>query len=136
MIKHIGNPQDVADVIHVFETWVKAIHNRKLDGVTAAHDRDLVMFDVAGDPSLHGIEDYRSAWDDFLQWFGDKGVFEPRQLTVIAGSDVALTHCLVTCKGSTPSEVEKPVRLTMGYQRRGGDWVIVHEHHSVTWGED
>lgn len=136
MSNHIGNPRDVADVTHVFEHWIKSIQARKLDGVTAAHDPAITLFDVAGDPRTDGLEAYRSSWDDFLQWFGDKGVFDPSQLTVIAGSDTALTHCMVKCVGSTPSEVEKPVRLTMGYRKHGGDWVIVHEHHSVTWGED
>ena len=136
MNRHTGNPQDIADVTHVFEHWIKAIHHRKLDGVTAAHDNNIVMFDVAGDTRLRGLGNYRSTWDDFLQWFGDAGVFEPRELTVIAGPDVALSHCLIKCVGSTPSEVEKPVRLTIGYRKQGGAWTIVHEHHSVTWGED
>lgn len=136
MARLIGNPQDIEDVTHVFETWIKAIQHRKLDHVIAAHDSAVVMFDVAGDVRLRGIDAYRSAWDDFLQWFGDSGVFEPSELTVIAGEDVALTHCLVKCIGSTPSEVEKPIRLTIGYRKQGGAWSIIHEHHSVTWGED
>lgn len=135
MTQHTGNPQDVADVIHVFEHWIKAIQHRKLASVTASHDPGIVTFDIAGDPRLAGLENYRSSWDDFLQWFGENGVFEPSQLTVIAGSDTALTHCIVKCVGSTPSEVEKPVRLTMGYRKQGGSWGIVHEHHSVKWGE-
>lgn len=128
-----GNSKDTQDVRQVFDRWIKAIQTRNLDAVVEPHDPDLVMFDVADPPMLTGLEEYEDIWEGFLEWFGDKGVFDPSEISIVAGADVAFSHCLIRCIGSTPSEVEKPVRLTMGYRKIDGVWTITHEHHSVAW---
>lgn len=133
MTTHTGSPQNIAEVRAVFDRWLKAVQTRNLDGVTGGHDDDVVMFDVADPPQLTGIDEYRDIWENFFPWFGPKGVFEPSELAINAGDDVAFSHCLVRCTGSTPSEVEKPIRLTMCYRKIEGEWLIVHEHHSVAW---
>lgn len=133
MTTQTGDPKNVAAVREVFDRWLAAIRSRNLDGVVSAHDAGLVMFDVPDPPMLRGLDAYRDAWEGFLEWFGAKGVFDPSELTIVAGEDVAFTHCLIRCIGSTPSEVEKPVRLTIGYHKVGGEWLIAHEHHSVGW---
>ena len=133
MTNETGDPQNVSAVRRVFEGWIKAVQTRNIDGVTDPHDDDVVMFDVADPPQLNGIDEYRDIWENFFPWFGPGGVFEPSDLSITAGADAAFTHCLVRCVGSTPSEVEKPIRLTMCYSKIEGEWVIVHEHHSVAW---
>lgn len=133
MTTHTGSPQNLADVRGVFDRWLKAVQTRNLDGVTDGHDDDIVMFDVADPPQLNGIDEYRDIWENFFPWFGAKGIFEPSELTITAGDDVAFSHCLVRCIGSIPSEVEKPIRLTLCYRKIEGEWLIVHEHHSVAW---
>ncbi|HOZ26949.1 MAG TPA: nuclear transport factor 2 family protein [Hyphomonadaceae bacterium] len=133
MTTHTGSPQNLAEVRGVFDRWLKAVQTRNLDGVTDGHDDDIVMFDVADPPQLNGIDEYRDIWENFFPWFGAKGIFEPSELTITAGDDVAFSHCLVRCIGSTPSEVEKPIRLTLCYRKIDGEWLIVHEHHSVAW---
>ena len=125
--------QNVLDVRQVFDRWLKAVQTRNLDGVTDGHDDDIVMFDVADPPQLNGIDEYRDIWEHFFPWFGPKGIFEPSDLAIVAGDSVAFSHCLIRCIGSTPSEVEKPIRLTMCYQKIDSEWVIAHEHHSVAW---
>lgn len=133
MTTHTGSPQNLAEVRGVFDRWLKAVQTRNLDGVTDGHDDDIVMFDVADPPQLNGIDEYRDIWENFFPWFGAKGIFEPSELAITAGDDVAFSHCLVRCIGSTPSEVEKPIRLTLCYRKIDGEWLIVHEHHSVAW---
>jgi uncharacterized protein (TIGR02246 family) len=128
-----GNEKDIHDVRQVFDRWIKAIQTRNLEGVIDGHDPDLIMFDVADPPMLTGLDDYQDIWEGFLEWFGRDGVFDPSEISIVAGSDVAFSHCLIRCTGSTPSEVEKPVRLTIGYRKVDGEWLITHEHHSVAW---
>lgn len=128
-----GNEKDIHDVRQVFDQWIQAIQTRNLDGVVDGHDPDLVMFDVADPPMLTGLEAYEDIWEGFLEWFGRDGVFDPSEISIVAGSDVAFSHCLIRCIGSTPSEVEKPVRVTLGYRKVDGVWLITHEHHSVAW---
>jgi uncharacterized protein (TIGR02246 family) len=132
MTSHNGDLQNLADVRRVFDRWINAVQHRNLDGVVEQHSSDIVMFDVPEAPPIRGLDAYRECWAPFLEWLGPRGVFEPSEIQIIAGDTVAFSHCLVRCIGSTRSESpEQPVRLTLGYRKIGGEWLIAHEHHSV-----
>ena len=131
MITQASDPKNVADVLHVFDRWIEAIQSRNLDGVVAQHPSDVVMFDVPMPPSIKGIGAYRETWAPFFRWFGERGVFEPSELTITAGDDVAFSHCLVRCEGSQGEGSYLPVRVTLCYHKVDGQWLIAHEHHSV-----
>lgn len=50
-------------------------------------------------------------------------------MEVTGDEDVAFATCLVHCDGTSAGPLD--FRLTTGLQKHGGDWVILHEHHSV-----
>lgn len=131
MATEIGSPENVAAVRRVFDRWINAVRERDIDGVLAAHSSDIVMFDVPTPPQFRGLDEYRGAWASFFKWFGEQGVFDPSELTIVAGDDVAFSHCLVRCEGSQGGGSYLPVRLTIGYRKIDGQWTISHEHHSV-----
>ena len=131
MTTEAGDPKHVADVRRVFEGWIAAIQSRNLEGVAAQHAAGVVMFDVPMPPSINGLAAYRETWAPFFRWFGDRGVFEPSELSITAGEDVAFSHCLIRCEGSQGEGSYLPVRLTLCYHKVDGQWLIAHEHHSV-----
>lgn len=53
----------------------------------------------------------------------------PRAIVVTAGKDVAFVSCLVHRDGTSAGPVD--FRLRTGLRKIDGDWVIVHEHHSL-----
>ena len=110
--------------------WAEAVRARDIDRVVAHHDADVVFYDVPPPLQLTGIDDYRGAFEGFLKWLGDDGVWELGDLAVVAGDDVAYACCPVRCRGSGESETFD-VRLTFGLRRHDGEWLIAHEHHSV-----
>jgi ketosteroid isomerase-like protein len=59
--------------------------------------------------------------------------FDFSDIRITAGPDVAFVsahgHCLTPDESGTPEELD--FRLTMGLKRIAGEWVVVHEHHSV-----
>jgi MFS family permease len=57
------------------------------------------------------------------------GLFEPKQIEVTAGDDMAFAVCLFHWEGTSGRTLD--FRLTTGLRRQGDEWVIVHEHHSV-----
>lgn len=132
MTTEAGDPQNVSDVRQVFGRWLKAVQSRDIDGVTDAHPADIVMFDVPG--QFNGADEYRQTWADFFKWFGENGVFEPSDLSIAAGDDVAFSHCMIRCEGSQGDGNYLPVRLTLCYRKIDGQWMITHEHHSVPVG--
>jgi uncharacterized protein (TIGR02246 family) len=116
-----------SEVRTLFEAWMDAVRRKDLEGVLANHGRDIVLFDVPEPVQVRGIDAYRRSWDEFLVWVT---TFEADEIKVTAGNDVAFCHAIVRCAGRTETE-PFAVRLTVGYEKRGGRWTVTHEHHSV-----
>ncbi|MGH6729978.1 MAG: YybH family protein, partial [Sphingomicrobium sp.] len=95
--------------------------------ILAHHSPDLVMFDFPNE--IRGIDAYDKTWDFFFANSRGRIVFEPKQIEITAGDDVAFAVCLFHCDGTSGGALD--FRLTTGLRRQGDEWVIVHEHHSV-----
>ncbi len=90
------------------------------------------MYDVPEPFQSKGIDAYRDTWDTFFS--GTKpGIFDIQDLTVFAGDDTAFCFGAMKCFAKTAAEdyTELDFRLTVGLQKVGGKWMIVHEHHSI-----
>jgi uncharacterized protein (TIGR02246 family) len=116
----------------VVERWAAGVRARDIDAVLSWHSLDLLVFDVVGNLRLQGLNDYRSTWiEQFFPWHGGTGRFELVDLKVSAGADVAFATALLECAGTEDGEqVAYTLRLTVGLERRDGEWIVVHEHHS------
>jgi ketosteroid isomerase-like protein len=91
------------------------------------------MFDVPPpDDGVRGIDAYRATWPPFFEWQQSGATFDIVELDVTAGTDVAFVWALLRC--GTDADLEREpgsrLRLTLGFQRRGGRWIVTHEHHS------
>jgi len=107
------------------ENWAQAIRDENMDGILAHHTDDVVMFDAPLPLQHQGIEAYQKQWELFFVYSpGGKGSFDLRELKITAGDTVAFCHALVEVSGLG-------VRLTMGFQKIDGQWLITHEHHSA-----
>lgn len=124
---------DETQIRALIERWASAVHDSDLEGVFADHSDDIVMFDVPP-PSdgVRGIAAYRETWPPFFTWQAQGASFETVSLEATAGDEVAFAHALLRC-GTQEELREDPdnrLRLTIGLRRRGGRWVVAHEHHS------
>ena len=54
-------------------------------------------------------------------------------MAVVAGNDVAFAAAAMRCaeKGKNGEPISLDFRVTIGPRKTEGEWVIVHEHHSV-----
>lgn len=86
----------------VIEKWAAGVRAaRNIDAALKGHGADLLMFDVVGPVALRELEEDRRSWSEqFFRATED-------------GKRVAFT-----------------LRLTVGLEKRDGEWTIVHEHHS------
>lgn len=128
-----SNQPDERTIATLIERWVAAVRWQELDGVLTDHAEDIVMFDVPPPTDgIRGIAAYRDSWAPFFEHQGASGIFEIVSLDVTAGVDVAFAHALLRC--GTPDELaadpENRLRLTVGLEKRGRRWIVVHEHHS------
>lgn len=116
----------------LIENWAAAVRNNDIDGILAHHSADLVMYDVPLPFQSAGIDAYRKTWDLFFK-YTKPGVFDIRELNIIADEHVAFCYATMICadKSGADGFVELPFRLTIGLKKIDKQWVIVHEHHSI-----
>ncbi len=110
-----------------------AIRHKDIDGILRHHLADIVMFDVPPPFQTDGIDAYRQTWETFFSWSADSVSFRVDGMKIVAGVDVAFAFMAMRCRGpASDGRVEDlNSRLTIGLQNIGGQWTIVHEHHSV-----
>jgi len=117
-----------ADTIRaLIESWARAVSTGDRKAILAHHSPDLVMFDFPNE--IRGLDAYDQTWDFFFANPRGKIVFEPKEIEVTAGEDVAFAVCLFHCDGTSGGTLD--FRLTTGLRREADEWVIVHEHHSL-----
>ena len=124
---------DEAAIRRIVERWAKAVRGKNIDGILADHAPDILMFDVPAPLVSRGIEAYRKTWDLFFAWADEPVVFDITEMNVIAGNDVAFVTALMRCAGTEKSgeKVKLAFRLTVGLQKKGSKWIVMHEHHSI-----
>jgi ketosteroid isomerase-like protein len=129
-----NNPTtDEIAIRDLVENWAGAVRGRNLNGILANHSPDILMFDVPPPVQSKGIEAYKRTWDLFFSWSRDFGVFDIIEMNITAGNDVAFVAALMRCAGAEAdgNKIELEFRLTIGLRKIGGQWIVMHEHHSI-----
>ena len=127
---------DEAAIRELVENWASAVRTKNLNGILANHSPDMLMFDVPPPLQSQGIEAYKKTWDLFFSWSQDSGVFDTSEMNITAGNDVAFVTALMRCAGTEASgnKIELEFRLTIGLRKIRGQWMVLHEHHSIPAG--
>src|SRR5439155_6240374 len=97
------------------------------------HSADMLMFDVPPPFESKGIEAYRKTWDLFYSAQPEPIAFDIQHIDIVAGADVAFAAAHMQCAeiGENGERLKLDFRLTVGLRKIDGQWVFVHEHHSV-----
>jgi uncharacterized protein (TIGR02246 family) len=122
-----------AEINALLDDWASAVRAKDLDRIFAHYARDILAFDAIAQLQFKGTEAYRRHWQACMAMCPGQMIFEVHDLTISTGDDVAFCHYLSRC-GGTGAEGEEKVgwmRATAGLRRRGGRWLIVHEHFSA-----
>jgi uncharacterized protein (TIGR02246 family) len=124
---------DEAVIRELVENWARAVRTKDLDGILANHSTDMLMFDVPPPMQSKGIEAYRKTWNLFFSWSDDPVVFDIKEMDITAGTDVAFVAALMRCAGTEKNgeRIELEFRLTIGLRKIEGQWMVLHEHHSI-----
>lgn len=115
------------------DAFVKSIRAKDLDGVMAAFAPDVVSFDL-GPPLQHGGgEAFAKRWRELFDSYAGTLDYEVRDLSIIAGDDVAFSRSLNHVRGTLKNgqKAARWLRWTACYRKRGGKWLILHEHVSA-----
>jgi ketosteroid isomerase-like protein len=116
----------------LIENWALAVRTKDIEGILAHHSKDFVMYDVPEPFQSVGLEAYRKTWDLFYK-YTKPGVFDIHELNIVADENVAFAFAKMQWsdnsngKGFTPLDF----RLTIGLKKINGQWIVIHEHHSI-----
>jgi ketosteroid isomerase-like protein len=106
---------------------------RALPGGRGGKSREAAAAEPVRFKQSKGIEAYRKTWDLFFSWSLDPMVFDVGEMNITAGNDVAFVTALMRCAGTESSgeRIRLEFRLTIGLRKIGGQWTVIHEHHSI-----
>ena len=124
---------EATEIRALVEDWASAVRRKDMPAVLRHHCSDMVMFDVPPPFRSKGIEAYAKTWDLFFAWAREPVLYDIKDISVTAGSDVAFVFAEMKCSGTEANgeAVELNFRLTIGLRKIDGQWTVVHEHHSV-----
>jgi uncharacterized protein (TIGR02246 family) len=128
-------PLESNPVTTILENYTSAVLAKDVDAFLDLYADDTLVFDSWGSWEYAGVD----AWRPMVQmWFdslGDK-LCEARFTEVVATvrDDVAFAHAAVRYAEVTADgeQVDAMMnRITMGLEKRQGQWKIAHEHTSM-----
>ena len=96
-------------------------------------DKSLVVFDVVPPRQHLGADAYRKAWMGFFATFKGTPKIAITDLGITVDGNLGFSHSIQHVMGTNKQghPVDRTVRVTDGYRKVGGDWLIVLEHVSV-----
>ncbi|WP_199856684.1 YybH family protein [Nocardia suismassiliense] len=129
----IANGTDEAQIRGVIDKWVAAFRDRDVDAAMAIHSADTVSFDIVPPLRFVGTDAYRKPWEETFQNFAGPINFEIRDLDITIGGDLAFSRSLNRMMGTMADGQQTDLwfRWTACFQKRDGQWLIVHDHTSA-----
>jgi len=127
----MGESSDEAAIRTQIEAWAAAVRRQDMAGILRNHAADMIMFDVPPPLQLRGIAAYEGSWPQFFDASPRPIKFDVVDLKITAGQDVAFAVALMRCAMTEGGNVDLDFRLTIGLRKIKGQWIVIHEHHSV-----
>jgi ketosteroid isomerase-like protein len=111
--------------------FVAAFKAKDVNAIMACYMSDPAMnvFDVSPPRQYTGSEAYKKDWQDLFAAFPGPLDGTLSDLDIATGGDIAYGHSIQ--HASFTDKDELTVRVTDGYKRVNGQWLIAHEHVSI-----
>ena len=130
MAADVTQASNEARIRDLIDDWVTAFRAKNIEGLMANHSPDIVLFDVPEPLQHRGADAYRKVWERWLPTLEGPLGCEIRELSVTAGDHVAFSHCLnrISSKITGGETTQVWVRVTVGFRKINGKWMVTHEH--------
>lgn len=128
-------PRDEAAIRALEDRFAAAFNAGDIDAIMKNYipGNSLVVFDVVPRKQYLGAGAYRSNWEDFFSHFRGAPKITINDLGITVDGSLGFSHSFqhVTGTDREGHPVDRTVRVTDGYRKIGGNWLIVLEHISV-----
>ncbi|WP_433621783.1 YybH family protein [Nocardia sp. CA-120079] len=124
---------DEAEIAQQVDKIVAGIRAKDLETLKQVYATDVVSFDVEPPLQHVGIAAKLENWAKVFMFFQDV-TYEVRDLTLTVGDDVAFGHGFGRLSGTLkngPATSGMWVRVTFGFRKLDGNWLITHDQASV-----
>jgi uncharacterized protein (TIGR02246 family) len=131
-----GGNKDEQEIRALEDRFAAAFRAKDVSAIMKnyAPGSELFVFDVTPPRQYVGFDAYKKDFEDFFAAFpGPIDKFEVQDLSIVTGGNVAFSHSIqpVIMTAKDGSKVNLVVRVTDGYRKINGKWLIAHEHVSV-----
>ena len=131
-----GRVSDDEAAIRALENnFAAALNAGDVDGMMKNYvqDNSLIVFDVVPPRQHNGPAEYRKAWSGFFAHFKGTPKFTITDLVITVDGNVGFSHSIQRVVGTDTQghPVDRTVRVSDGYRKISGKWLIAHEHISV-----
>ncbi|HET8781288.1 MAG TPA: SgcJ/EcaC family oxidoreductase [Pyrinomonadaceae bacterium] len=124
---------DEAQIREIIEDYAEGLRNKDADRCVANYADDLVQFDLAPPLENRGKENARKSLAEWFKTFDGPIGVEIEGLKISTGTDVAFAYSFNHISGTNTHGQKNDhwVRVTIGFERTDGKWLVNHEHVSV-----
>lgn len=124
---------DEAQIRTLIEDRAKAVRAKDINGLMSSIAPDVLSFDLLNPLQYIGSDMSRKRAEEWFSSYQGAIGYEIRDLSIATGDDVAFCHSLNRVSGTTTDgkQVDMWVRITTGYRKIDGKWMVAHEHVSV-----
>ena len=130
-----SGPDDEAAIRALENRFEAAFNAGDVDAIMKNYisDSSLVVFDVVPRKQYRGASSYRQDWMDFFMHFKGVPKISITDLGITVDGDLGFSYSFQHITGTDMHglSVNRTVRVTDGYRKIGGKWLIVLEHISV-----
>jgi len=127
--------QDQAAIKTLEDHFVAAFNAKDVNAIMALYTpgNDLIVFDATPPRQYTGWAAYKRDWETIFAAYPGPASVALSDLDITVGGDVAYGHSIQVASftdkaGKTMSST---MRVTDGYKKANGQWLISHEHVSV-----
>ncbi len=126
---------DVAKIRALEARFAAAFNKKDVDAIMKVYvpGKSLVVFDVVPPRQYVGAAAYRKDWENFFALFQGPVKFTISDLAITADGTLAYSHSIQRVQGTDTKgqPIDWTVRVTDGYRKIKGRWLVAHEHVSV-----
>ncbi len=126
---------DEAAIRALEDNFAAALNAGDIDAMMKNYVQDdsLVVFDVVPPRQHTGPAEYRKAWSGYFAHFKGTPKFTITDLVITVDGNVGFGHSIQRSVGTDTQgrPVDRTVRVSDGYRKVGGKWLIAFEHISV-----
>jgi uncharacterized protein (TIGR02246 family) len=126
---------DEKEIRALYQRFATAFQAKDLDSIMAWYEpsQTLFVFDVVPPRQYVGINAYRKDWEALFAAFPVISQFAVNDLSITTDGRLAYAHCVqhMVAQDAKGKRVEINFRVTDGFQKVNGRWLVTHEHVSV-----